>query len=37
MCRLFQELRVMHSNDKTLLVTFIPLIKSTDSKLHRRD
>uniref|UniRef100_A0A0E9TPN9 Uncharacterized protein n=1 Tax=Anguilla anguilla TaxID=7936 RepID=A0A0E9TPN9_ANGAN len=27
----------MHSNDKVLLVTLIPLTKSTASKLHRRN
>uniref|UniRef100_A0A0E9UQJ9 Uncharacterized protein n=1 Tax=Anguilla anguilla TaxID=7936 RepID=A0A0E9UQJ9_ANGAN len=30
-------MRVMHSNDKALLVTLIPLIKSTVSKRHRRN
>uniref|UniRef100_A0A0E9XXM4 Uncharacterized protein n=1 Tax=Anguilla anguilla TaxID=7936 RepID=A0A0E9XXM4_ANGAN len=35
MCRPFKELCVMHSNNKALLVTLIPLIKSTASKLHR--
>uniref|UniRef100_A0A0E9VCA7 Uncharacterized protein n=1 Tax=Anguilla anguilla TaxID=7936 RepID=A0A0E9VCA7_ANGAN len=37
MCRLFKQLLVMHSNDEALLVTLIPLIESTASKLQRRN